>query len=79
MEVDEEVLPPIEESEEKPPAAQTFIPGVHELAEGEVLVCPSMFFGTTWEISGSGSLQLHILSVEHKPTSPRTMKSRYTR
>ncbi|TCD62850.1 ribosome biosynthesis protein rrb1 [Steccherinum ochraceum] len=37
MEVDEEVLPPIEESEEKPPAPQTYIPGVHKLAEGEVL------------------------------------------
>lgn len=37
MEVDDEVLPPIEESEEKPPERQTFIPGVHELAEGEVL------------------------------------------
>ncbi|KAI0784936.1 glutamate-rich WD repeat-containing protein [Abortiporus biennis] len=37
MELDDEVLPPIEETEEKPPAPSTFIPGVHELGQDEVL------------------------------------------
>lgn len=37
MDVDEEVLPPIEESEEKPPAPNVFIPGVHHLGKDEVL------------------------------------------
>ena len=37
MEVDEDVLPPIEESEEKPPAPNVFIPGVHQLGKDEVL------------------------------------------
>ena len=37
MEVDEEVLPPIEESEEKPRAPDVFIPGVHQLGKDEVL------------------------------------------
>lgn len=37
MEVDENVLPPIEESDEQPPAPGVFIPGVHELGKDEVL------------------------------------------
>ena len=37
MEVDEEVLPPIEESEEKPAAPDVFIPGVHQLGKDEIL------------------------------------------
>lgn len=37
MDVDEDVLPPIEESEEKPPAPNVFIPGVHQLGKDEVL------------------------------------------
>lgn len=37
MEVDEEVLPPIEESEEQPAAPNVFIPGVHKLGKDEVL------------------------------------------
>lgn len=37
MEVDEEVLPAIEESDEKPAAPDVFIPGVHELGKDEVL------------------------------------------
>ena len=37
MEVDEEVLPAIEESEEQPAAPDVFIPGVHELGKDEVL------------------------------------------
>jgi len=36
MDVDE-VLPPIEESEEPPPAPQAFIPGTHVVGQGEVL------------------------------------------
>ena len=37
MDVDEEVLPAIEESEEPEPAPDVFVPGVHQLAEDEVL------------------------------------------
>lgn len=37
MEVDEDVLPPIEESEEKQPAPEAFIPGVHHLGKDEIL------------------------------------------
>ena len=37
MEVDEEVLPPIEETEEQPPAPEVFIPGVHQLGKDEFL------------------------------------------
>ena len=37
MDVDDEVMPPIEETEEQPPAPQTFIPGVHKLGQDEVL------------------------------------------
>lgn len=37
MEVDEEVLPAIEESEEKPAAREVFIPGVHQLGKDEIL------------------------------------------
>ncbi|KAI0275332.1 glutamate-rich WD repeat containing [Gloeopeniophorella convolvens] len=37
MEVDDEVMPPIEESDEKPQAPRTFIPGVHTLGKDEVL------------------------------------------
>ena len=37
MEVDEEVLPPIEESEEQPAAPDVFIPGVHQLGKDEIL------------------------------------------
>ena len=37
MEVDEDVLPPIEESDEQPPAPDVFIPGVHQLGKDEIL------------------------------------------
>ena len=37
MEVDEDVLPPIEESEETPAAPDVFIPGVHQLGKDEIL------------------------------------------
>lgn len=37
MEVDEEVLQPVEESEEVPSAPEVFIPGVHQLAKDEIL------------------------------------------
>ncbi|CAL1694149.1 unnamed protein product [Somion occarium] len=37
MDVDDQVLPPIEESEEQPPAPDTFIPGVHKLGKDEIL------------------------------------------
>lgn len=37
MEVDEEVLPPIEESDEQPAAPEAFIPGVHQLGKDEIL------------------------------------------
>lgn len=37
MDVDDEVMPPIEETEEQPPAPQTFIPGVHKLGQDEIL------------------------------------------
>ena len=37
MEVDDEVLPPIEESEEPPQAPEAFIPGVHKLGKDEIL------------------------------------------
>ncbi|KAJ3477251.1 hypothetical protein NLI96_g10595 [Meripilus lineatus] len=37
MDVDEEVLPPIEESEEQPSAPEIFIPGVHQLGKDEIL------------------------------------------
>ncbi|EIW63951.1 glutamate-rich WD repeat-containing protein [Trametes versicolor FP-101664 SS1] len=37
MDVDDEVLPPIEESEEQPAAAEAYIPGVHQLAKDEIL------------------------------------------
>lgn len=37
MEVDEEVLPPIEESDEKPSAPEIYIPGVHQLGKDEIL------------------------------------------
>ena len=53
MEVDEEVLPAIEESEEQEPAPDVFIPGVHQLAEDEVL-----------EADESSYLMRHELSVD---------------
>ncbi|KAI0756328.1 glutamate-rich WD repeat containing [Daedaleopsis nitida] len=37
MDVDDEVLPAIEESEEQPPAPDVFIPGVHRLEKDEIL------------------------------------------
>ncbi|KAH8990176.1 glutamate-rich WD repeat-containing protein [Lactarius hatsudake] len=37
MEVDDGVMPPIEESEEKPKAPNVFIPGVHTLGKDEIL------------------------------------------
>jgi ribosome assembly protein RRB1 len=37
MEVDEGVLPAIEESDEKPRAPNVFIPGVHTLGKDEIL------------------------------------------
>ena len=39
MEIDDEVLPPIEESEEQeePPQKEVFIPGRHTLAKDEIL------------------------------------------
>jgi ribosome assembly protein RRB1 len=37
MEVDEEVLPPIEETEEQPSAPDVFIPGIHQLGKDEIL------------------------------------------
>ena len=37
MDVDEEVLPAIEETEEQPPASDVFIPGLNKLGEDEVL------------------------------------------
>ncbi|KAI0828939.1 glutamate-rich WD repeat-containing protein [Trametes gibbosa] len=37
MDVDDEVLPPIEESEEQPAAPEAFIPGVHHLEKDEIL------------------------------------------
>ncbi|KAH9913338.1 glutamate-rich WD repeat containing [Epithele typhae] len=37
MDVDDEVMPPIEESEEQPPAPDAFIPGVHHLGKDEIL------------------------------------------
>lgn len=37
MDVDDEVLPAIEEGDEQPPAPDVFIPGQHKLEEGEVL------------------------------------------
>ncbi|KAI0714976.1 glutamate-rich WD repeat containing [Earliella scabrosa] len=37
MDVDDEVLPAIEESEEQPPAPNVFIPGVHRLEKDEIL------------------------------------------
>jgi len=37
MDVDDEVLPPIEESDEKPTAPDVFLPGVHKLGEDEIL------------------------------------------
>ncbi|KAI0347942.1 glutamate-rich WD repeat-containing protein [Trametopsis cervina] len=37
MEVDEEVLPPIEESEEQAAPPEAFIPGVHQLGKDEIL------------------------------------------
>lgn len=37
MDIDDEVLPAIEESDEPPPATQTFIPGTHTLGQDEVL------------------------------------------
>ncbi|KAI0800700.1 glutamate-rich WD repeat containing [Fomes fomentarius] len=37
MDVDDEVLPAIEESEEQPPAPTVFIPGVHRLEKDEIL------------------------------------------
>ena len=37
MEVDDEVMPPIEESDEKPRAPNVFIPGLHTLGKDEVL------------------------------------------
>lgn len=37
MDVDDEVLPPIEESDEQPAAPEAYIPGVHQLAKDEIL------------------------------------------
>ncbi|EJF67199.1 glutamate-rich WD repeat containing [Dichomitus squalens] len=37
MDVDDEVMPPIEESEEPPQAPEAFIPGVHKLGKDEIL------------------------------------------
>lgn len=37
MEVDDEVMPAIEESEEQPPPPEVFIPGVHHLGKDEIL------------------------------------------
>lgn len=37
MDVDEEVMPAIEESDEQPVAPDVFIPGRHKLASGEIL------------------------------------------
>lgn len=37
MDVDDEVMPPIEETEEKPPAPSVYIPGVHTLGKDEIL------------------------------------------
>ncbi|KAN0134295.1 glutamate-rich WD repeat-containing protein [Lactarius tabidus] len=37
MEVDDAVMPPIEESDEKPKAPSVFIPGVHTLGKDEIL------------------------------------------
>jgi ribosome assembly protein RRB1 len=37
MDVDDEVVPPIEESDEKPRAPNVFIPGLHTLGKDEVL------------------------------------------
>lgn len=37
MDVDDEVMPAIEESDEQPPAPETFIPGVHKLGQDEIL------------------------------------------
>ena len=37
MDVDDEVMPPIEESEEQPQAPEPFIPGVHKLGKDEIL------------------------------------------
>lgn len=37
MEVDDGVMPPIEESDEKPRAPNVFIPGVHTLGKDEIL------------------------------------------
>ncbi|KAI1793164.1 glutamate-rich WD repeat containing [Ganoderma leucocontextum] len=37
MDIDDEVMPPIEESEEPPQAPEPFIPGVHKLGKDEIL------------------------------------------
>ncbi len=37
MEVDDEVVPPIEESDEKPQPPNVFIPGLHTLGKDEIL------------------------------------------
>ena len=37
MEMDDAVMPPIEESDEKPKAPNVFIPGVHTLGKDEIL------------------------------------------
>lgn len=37
MDVDDEVLPAIEETDEEPPTSDVFIPGLHTLGEDEVL------------------------------------------
>ena len=37
MDVDDQVVPPIEESDEQPRAPNTFIPGLHTLGKDEIL------------------------------------------
>lgn len=37
MDLDDEVLPAIEESDEQPPESDTFIPGTHMLGQDEIL------------------------------------------
>ncbi|TFY75999.1 hypothetical protein EWM64_g8014 [Hericium alpestre] len=37
MDVDDEVMPPIEESDEKPASPNVFLPGVHKLGKDEIL------------------------------------------
>lgn len=37
MEIDDEVMPAIEESDERPAAPNVFIPGVHHLGKDEIL------------------------------------------